>query len=147
MKQKSAVTVARKLAAQYWGRPDHQHKLADGIWRFSTPSHGGIIVDTQVRPEILTVCEHSFVYTRAGSDCGYSSEQHFVALEEDCDAAIAEWLFADLIITPRYQRYYRNQEDFDVWKNHIISILRKSLTIWHPEVLQKYPEPGTARKE
>lgn len=145
MKRKLAVNIAKKLAAQYWGQPDHRHKLTDGVWWFSTPGHGGIIVDTQTRPEILTVCEHSFVYSRNGSDYGYADEQHFVALEEDCDAAIAEWLFADLIITPQYQHYYRNCEDFEVWKNRRISTLKKSLALWHPEVLQKYPEPGMGK--
>ena len=47
---KSNSTIAKRLATQMWGRPDHQHKLADGIWEFSTPRHGGIIVDIEVRP-------------------------------------------------------------------------------------------------
>ena len=47
---KSNSTIAKRLATQMWGKPDHQHKLADGIWEFSTPRHGGIIVDIEVRP-------------------------------------------------------------------------------------------------
>ena len=29
---RSNSTIAKRLASQMWGRPDHQHKLADGIY-------------------------------------------------------------------------------------------------------------------
>ena len=135
-------SVARKLASQMWGRPESQFKLADGIWLFHTNSHGGIIVDTDVRPEILQVMEKTFVYRRSGADDGYSNEQHFVALEEDCDAPIAEWFYPDDIITAKLRKRFGGTECFSAWKQQRIEMIRASLSRWHPEVLQKYPNPG-----
>lgn len=144
-KGKKPVIIARKLAAQMWGRPDGQLKLAEGIWMFSTPSHGGIIVDTDVRPEILKVRALTFVYIRAGSSSGYTDEQHFVALEEDCDASIAEWLYANEIITPRYQKQFTSEEPFEIWKANRIDMLYKSLNQWNSDVLKVFPVPGTGQ--
>lgn len=141
---KSTATTARKLAAQYWGQPDSQKKLAEGIWMFSTPGHGGIVVDTDIRPEILKVKELSFVYTRAGSEFGYRNEQHFVALEEDCDACIAEWLYSEDIITPKYFRLYVHKEGeaFEEWKEKRLQCIKESLQMWNPEVLKVFPYPN-----
>lgn len=140
---KSTATTARKLAAQYWGQPDYQRKLAEGIWMFSTPSHGGIVIDTNIRQEILKVKEPSFVYTRKGSNQGYCNEQHFVALEEDCEACIAEWLYAKDIITPKYFGYYIHDEGetFETWKEKRLEFIKQSLQLWNPEVLKFFPNP------
>lgn len=94
MKNKD-VAIARRLASQMWGRPDMQKKLAEGIWLFETPRHGGIVVDAAIRPAILKVCQIIEVLIRAESKWKRPSEQHFVALEEDCCACIAEWLFTE----------------------------------------------------
>lgn len=144
-KGKDSVTVARKLAAQMWGQPDSQLKLAEGIWMFTTPSHGGIIVDSDVRPEILKVRENTFIYIRAGSSSGYCDEQHFVALEEDCDAAIAEWLYADEVITPKLKKRFASDEPFETWKANRIDMLHKSLSQWNSDVFSVFPVPGTGQ--
>lgn len=144
-KKKDCVATARKLAAQMWGKPDSQLKLAEGIWMFTTPSHGGIIVDSDIRPEILKVRENTFVYIRAGSSSGYCDEQHFIALEEDCDAAIAEWLYADEIITPKLQKRYVSDEPFEIWKKSRIDILYRCLRQWNKDVLSVFPVPGAGQ--
>lgn len=137
--RQKAAAVARKLASQMWGRPDHQHKLAEGIWSFSTPRHGGIIVDTDIRPDILDIRENTFVYQREGSPYGLSVEQHFVALEEDCDACIAEWLYTDEIITPKLYKRYITDKPFEGWKKERVEMIRRSLAQWNPEVLEMFP--------
>lgn len=144
--RQKAAAVARKLASQMWGRPDHQHKLAEGIWSFSTPRHGGIIVDTDIRPDILTVREKTFVYQREGSSYGLSSEQHFVALEEDCEACIAEWLYTDEIITPKLHKRYITRKPFDEWKTERIKMIRQSLEHWTPEILKAFPHENMGIK-
>lgn len=145
-KQQKAAVVARKLASQMWGKPDHQRKLAEGIWTFSTPRHGGIVVDTNVRPDILKVCKNTFVYQREGSSCGLANEQHFVALEEDCDACIAEWLYTDEIITPKLHKRYVTEKLFDEWKQERIEMIRRSLEHWNPEVLKVFPTANLGEK-
>lgn len=142
VKGKKPVVVARKLASQMWGKPDSQLKLAEGIWSFTTPSHGGIIVDSDIRPEILKVRENTFVYIHSGSSSGYCDEQHFVALEEDCDAAIAEWLYANEIITPKYQKRFASEEPFESWKAKRIDMLYNSLMKWNNDILKTFPSPG-----
>lgn len=138
--------VARRLASQMWGQPDHQRKLADGIWFFSTPSHGGIVVDADVWPAILQVREVSEVLVRADSKWKAIDEQHFVALEEDCDAAIAEWLFTDAILTPRLQEKYGTHLPFDKWRNRRVESIRRSLEQWNPDVLKVFPKANMGKK-
>lgn len=141
-----AAAVARKLASQMWGKPDHQRKLAEGIWVFSTPRHGGIVVDTDVRPDILKVTKKTFVYLREGSSYGRSDEQHFVALEEDCDACIAEWLYADEIITPKLHKRYITDKPFESWKAERLELIRKSLAHWNPHVLEVFPQENQGQQ-
>lgn len=139
--------VARRLAAQMWGQPDHQRKLADGIWFFSTPRHGGIIVDTDVWPAILQVREANEVFVRADSKWKAADEQHFVALEEDCDAAIAEWLFTDAILTQKFQEKYGTYPfPFDEWRKQRVENIRRSLEQWNPDVLRVFPEANMGTK-
>lgn len=109
---------------------------------FSTPRHGGIVVDTDVRPDVLKVRGNTFVYLREDSEYGRCDEQHFVALEEDCEACIAEWLYADEIITPKYHKYFATDKPFNEWKAERIKMIRRSLEQWNPDVLAVFPAPN-----
>ena len=132
-------SIARRLAAQMWGTPDRQRKLADGIWDFSTPSHGGIVVDTDVRTELKSynqqVCKGRYVYY---------SEQHFAAFEEDCMAPIVEWVYAADIHTKKFRSYFVGDEELtdEEYFAKRLDLIRRSLEQWNPEVLKKYPEPS-----
>lgn len=141
MKNKD-VTIARRLASQMWGQPDMQKKLAEGIWLFETPRHGGIVVDAAIRPAILKVCQVTEVLIRAESKWKRPSEQHFVALEEDCCACIAEWLFAEDVITDSLYRMYDTFLPFAEWKAKRLKCIRKSLEMWNPDVLTTFPNPN-----
>ena len=146
MPAKRNDSIARRLASQMWGAPDLQRKIANGIWFFSSPSHGGYVVDTNVRPEIKRYFQAQVIYSNARSARFRISEQHFIALEEDCDAPVAEWLYPNEIITPRFQSRYATTQPFPEWKEERIQILRRSLERWHPEVLKEYPVPGVFEK-
>lgn len=104
---KSNSTIAKRLATQMWGRPDHQHKLADGIWEFSTPRHGGIIVDIEVRPLLREYVTEVTLYRKYAMDY----EQHFAAFEEDCDAAIVEWVYGNEFHNKRFRSRYRSDPE------------------------------------
>lgn len=138
------ATIARRLAAQSWGQPDRQEKLAEGIWKFDTPGHGGIVIDVCVCPEPMQFKKfNDVVYIRNNSNRYRILEQHFAAFEEDCEAQIVEWIFADKVVTPKRQQGYLNKDlPFDEWRKWYIGCLRETLETWHPEVLEKYPVPG-----
>ena len=70
-----AASAARKNAAQEWGEVHAQEKLAEGIWVFSTSRHGGIITDTNLRPE---------------SKFNEVEPTSFAAFEEDAEVDIVE---------------------------------------------------------
>lgn len=133
------LTIARRLASQMWGKPDHQHRLVDGIWKFSTPSHGGIIVDIEVRPLLR---EYRTEVTRYKNHA-MNHEQHFAAFEEDCDAAIVEWIYGNEFHNKRFRSRYRSNpelSDKEFFEKRL-QIIKEILKRWHPEVLEKWPEP------
>lgn len=136
---KSNSTIAKRLATQMWGRPDHQHKLADGIWEFSTPRHGGIIVDIEVRPLLREYLTEVTLYRKYAMDY----EQHFAAFEEDCDAAIVEWVYGNEFHNKRFRSRYRSDPELSdkVFFEERLRLIKESLKRWHPEVLEKWPEP------
>ena len=70
-----SVSTARKIASQEWGEVHAQEKLAEGIWVFSTSRHGGIITDTNLRPE---------------SKFNEVEPTSFAAFEEDAEVDIVE---------------------------------------------------------
>ena len=141
--------ASNKLAAQMWGQIQQSQRLANGIVWYSTASHGGIVVDTDIHPDVLLFQTKNFIYIRKGGVQGRIADQHFVALEEDCNASIAEWLYPDEIITPKYQQSFCGGKDisFDEWKAHRIDVLRSSLEKWNPMVLWVYPDAGMRRKD
>lgn len=138
---KEASSIARRLASQMWGTPDRQRKLADGIWEFSTPSHGGIVVDTDVRTELKP-------YNQDVSKGKYIfySEQHFAAFEEDCMAPIVEWVYAaDIYRNPKkFRSLFAGDEGLsdDEYFAKRLELIRQSLEQWNPDVLKQYPEPS-----
>ena len=138
--------IARRLAGQMWRNPvDHQKKLADGIWMFSTPGHGGIVVDTNIRPELASYNTE----VRYHKNHAYYSEQHFAAFEEDCMAAIVEWLYASEIHTKAFRNMFVADDAVsdEEWFRKRIEMLRASLEMWNPDVLQKYPDPSMCVKK
>lgn len=128
---------ARCMAFQTWGKVESQFKLAPGLWLYSTPSHGGIVADTYLRPELRK-------YNRqlVSGKSLYSSKQHYAAMEEDCMAAVAEWLYANEICTPKYKRRFRSELTLEEWTAQRITLLRQSLEQWNPDVLKEYPSPS-----
>lgn len=135
------ASIAKRLASQMWGAPDHQCKLADGIWEFSTPRHGGIVVDTDIRTELkpydTKVSKGKYIYY---------AEQHFAAFEEDCMAPIVEWVYAtDIYKNPKqFRSHFVGNEDLsdEEYFSKRIALIKRSLEQWNPDVLKKYPEPG-----
>lgn len=145
MKRKATpAAIARRMATQYWGPVQRQCKIGDGIWWFSTARHGGIVVDTEVRPELA---EYNSEVARNG--LVYYDEQHFAAFEEDCKAAIVEWTYPDIMPAIHKKICTLDKGPTKTFVSERIEILRESLQRWFPEWLDKWPEPGVkkSRKE
>ena len=131
-----SAAIARRMASQHWGPVEQQCKVASGIWWFSTCSHGGLIVDTNVRKELRAL--NTPVFKR---NLAYVEDQHFAAFEEDCQAAIVEWVYPEII--PIIQRkLFQDATPAHVYTAQRIALLRDSLRYWNPDWLEKYPEPG-----
>lgn len=93
-----------------WGRTQHQHKLAEGVYEVDTARHGGIIVRWDVAEKRISDKVHEIV--KPDFAYGY---YHF---EEDCDWAA----FA-----------YENQELFnEKMRSYIVPTLER----WHPKLLK-----------
>lgn len=126
--------TATKLARQLWGEVQHCHKLAPGVWEFTTASHGGIIVDNKLYPS--TKKWNVWVETRKGSDWGYANEQHFSAFEEDADWAIAEYLLADVIDYEKMYREYKKfgeKSSYPIWLGRRRSGMMETLRTYHKD--------------
>lgn len=137
---KSNSTIAKRLATQMWGKPDHQHKLADGIWEFSTPRHGGIIVDIEVRPLLRE----------------YVIRSH--TLSQVCHGLLNSTLQPSrrTVMLPLWNGYTETNFTINVsalvieaiplsdkvfFEEAACGLIKESLKRWHPEVLEKWPEP------
>ena len=95
------ASAARRIAAQEWGEIHAQEKLAEGIWVFSTSRHGGIITDTNLRPE------SKFNEVEPG----------FAAFEEDAEADKVEWLYMHDIHTEHFKAVTGGEEkSFSDWQ-------------------------------
>lgn len=57
-----------------WGPSQHQHKITEGVYEVDTAGHGGILVDVDVAPELLSP---------AAIERGWHWGQWY-AYEEDC---------------------------------------------------------------
>ena len=124
-----SVSTARKIASQEWDKVHAQEKLAEGIWAFSTSRHGGIITDTNLRPE------SKFNEVEPG----------FAAFEEDAEADMVEWLYMYDIHTDHFKAITcRDEKSFSTWQQDRINQIQVRLQYWFPEFLAKYPEPALA---
>lgn len=139
--------VARRLAAQMWGLPDKQRKLADGIWLFCAENGSGLIIDTNIRPEVLAFFEKAIVLKNKRNAHTRPSEQHFVALQEGADAYAAEWIYAKEILTPNYRMQLATTVPYPEWKKKRLEMIRNSLSMHHPNVLKTHPVCGEEKKE
>ncbi len=63
-----------------WGKVDSCHELNKGIFRVSTPSHGGIMIRSSIADKILSPEARKVGFKEKGFHC----------FEEDCDACVAE---------------------------------------------------------
>ena len=137
------VNAARRLAVKMWGEIQTQNKLADGIWMFSTAGHGGIIVDTDKCQEFEEMKEFVPCSNKEHSSptSGFVSEQHFAPFEEDCEAALVEWLYAYKIWRPAFRKLYVNSAETDEqWYKKREKMLRRTIESYHPEFIEKFPE-------
>lgn len=136
MSEMRVDAIARRMATQWWGTVQSQHKLADGIWMFSTAGHGGIIVDINVCPALA---EHrSDVFCGRNESQLVLSEQHFAAFEEDCDAAMVEWAY------PRIQNQLARIAKVEPrkrmeWVYNRKQLLARSLQRWHSDWFDAHP--------
>lgn len=123
--------IARRLAAQMWGPVKSQRKIAHGVWQFENTWNGGIVVDTDIRPELKEF--EKTVGIKKNSLYYRPSEQHFAPLE-DAKAAIAEWLYSEEILTRKYMRRFspQIQMSFENWKKNRIKSLEQCLQKRYP---------------
>lgn len=64
-----------------WGHVDHQERLAEGVLWVSTPSHGGVRIDT----EVVALSEAA----KKRGMWHYETAPRYLWFEEDCQYAIA----------------------------------------------------------
>lgn len=136
------AAIARRMATQFWGAVQRQCKLAPGIWWFTTAGHGGLVVDTDVRPELA-----KFNSEVSRNGLLYCDEQHFAAFEEDCMAAIVEWTYPDIMPAIHRKICTLDEGPTETFVSERIETLRESLQRWYPDWLEKWPEPGTKKEE
>lgn len=140
MKKENTASIARRMATQYWGDVQHQRKLAPGIWMFSTSGHGGIVVDTALRPALAD--HNNTVYYGRNQQWIIYTEQHFAAFEEDCEAVKVEWAYPE--ISRAIYQVWCVDEPFESWMEKRSQNLRRSLEQWNKEWLEEHPTPGWA---
>lgn len=85
---------ARRLATQLWGEVNGQKKVMEGAWWYSCSGHGGYIVDLDLHPQFAKFYRELTYKTKYIRP----SEQHFAALEEDCDYALFEYSYVDVFM-------------------------------------------------
>ena len=85
---------ARRLAYQLWGEVNVQKKVMKGAWYFSCSGHGGYIVDLDSHPQFAKFYRELTYKTKYMRP----SEQHFAALEEDCDFALFEYSYIEVFM-------------------------------------------------
>jgi hypothetical protein len=100
-----------------WGKADSAHKVADGIYCVSTPSHGGYMVGKAIARERL-----SSEAQAAGMTWG-----NWVCYEEDCQWAV----LADAMVEVQRHagRYWDTQKMDETFEAHILHTLKQ----WEPE--------------
>ena len=86
--------LARRLAIQLWGEVNVQKQVMKGAWWFSCSGHGGYIVDLDLHPQFVNFYRELTYKTKYMRP----SEQHFAALEEDCDFALFEYSYVEIFM-------------------------------------------------
>lgn len=123
--EKNKANTARRLASQRWGEVNAQKKVMSGVWWFSCSGHGGYVVDLCEHPGFAM--HYSFVETRLNSGQGYTDEQHYAILEEDCNAVMFDYLYYDYLEISKKRLSSGSKED-----------LRHSLQRWNATWLAAY---------
>ena len=138
-RQKNAH-IARRLATQIWGDVHSQKYVREGIWSFSTCSHGGYILDLDCYPEFYDKFKQFCQFVRVSKEAhsGRRSEQHFAAFEEDCDFAVLEYVLLDLMAPMFANNRNVLDSEYEEFYNEYRSSLLRSLEMWNKEWLLKY---------
>ena len=103
-----------------WGEVDSCSFLQTGVFEVSTPSHGGVMIDSRYENEILSPAAQRIGFQWGGYHC----------YEEDCEAMVAIRELIDKgIFTPPVNDYYKDGE-YEKTINH-------SIQEWYPEYWQE----------
>lgn len=94
LESKKNSQLARRLATQLWGEVNWQKKFMEGAWCFSCSGHGGYIVDLDLHPQFAKFYSELTYKTKYMRP----AEQHFAALEEDCDFALFEYSYIEVFM-------------------------------------------------
>lgn len=89
------LSVMRRMASHLWGEINYQEKVADGAYWFGCAGHGGYIVDVNKYPKLKDMQER--IYISYNSSKYRPNEQHFAPLEEDCNWALLEYLYPEIM--------------------------------------------------
>ncbi len=134
---RESYAIAGSVATQQWGKVTSRRKLCDGVYLFDTEGHGGVVVDTEVHPEMSMF--NVFVECGKGGQ-GYTSEQHFAAFEEDCMVAVPYYLLFDKTHTKKFfETCYGGRGKYEDWLFSQNQYIVSSLGRWNP-VFLKYQE-------
>lgn len=129
----SDLAIMRRLARQKWGGINSQRKVANGVYWFDCEGHGGYVVDFEKYPKVKDFKE--IVETRYNSGSYYTCEQRFAVLEEDCDWAVLEYLYPE-IMEKNYNIYSENWSS-DYSLDDYKETVRKCVENWNEEYLKK----------
>lgn len=103
-----------------WGEVNSCHELGKGIFRVSTPSHGGIMIRSSLADKILSPEARKVGFKEKGFHC----------YEEDCDACVAERELLDKGIMQVPDYYNNGAESYN-------ENINEELQMWHTDYWNK----------
>lgn len=103
-----------------WGEVNSCHELGKGIFRVSTPSHGGIMIRSSLADKILSPEARKVGFKEKGFHC----------YEEDCDACVAERELFDKGIMQIPDYYNKGAESYN-------ENINEELQMWHTDYWNK----------
>lgn len=103
-----------------WGETQSCHELNKGIFRVSTPSHGGIMIRSDIADKILSPEARKIGFREKGFHC----------YEEDCDACVPERELLDKGIMQVPDYYTDGVEKYN-------EIINEELQEWHTDYWDK----------
>ncbi len=103
-----------------WGETQSCHELNKGIFRVSTPSHGGIMIRSDIADKILSPEARKIGFREKGFHC----------YEEDCDACVPERELLDKGIMQVPDYYTDGAEKYN-------EIINEELQEWHTDYWDK----------